>query len=135
MEITDGKKFIMNFIGEETIKLLADCSGFGYLNCRWNMWKDASNVTHSMEDMRSSYLKNCIKTIDKGMVFCQTSYLSQLKTYMVENLKQVDIYNEYTNLEEISIDAKQEIGEYIRDEVYKLLEEKKQYIQQELKDR
>lgn len=45
------------------IRKIAGNTGYGYLNCYNNQWKDGGDYIHKISEMDTKYLKRCLRTV------------------------------------------------------------------------
>lgn len=117
------------------IKDIVEVTGISYLNCLVGEWKDGVGNVHSLDEMSSRYLKNCLNELNKGVDFCKYMYVDQLKGRLVDIINDIDRYNTYGNIDTLSEEEQKEISICIRNEALKLIEEKISEIEDELEYR
>ncbi|MBU3106698.1 hypothetical protein [Clostridium gasigenes] len=104
------------------IRKIAGNSGYGYLNCYNDHWKDASDYVRAFRTMDTRYLKNCLNEIKK----CDRNI--DLKFSFIDEV--IDL-SEYKLTQEDKLEIVS-IGESF---LLKLINEKKEEIKTEIDSR
>lgn len=121
----NNDKEIIEYKIKSSIREIAGNSGYGYLNCYKNQWKDCEDnihYIHDKDDMSEEYLINCLGQIERD------SGPIRLKFTTISKKAGLEIFN-------LSEKEKEDIVTIGNKELEKLFNQKKEEIEKELEAR